>query len=102
MAPVRDSKFLPEVWGLYAIGTTWLLLRFAVRLRTTGLFGLQLDDGFAFIALGCWTYTAAITQVTYHNGTNTDFTPSEVAGFDQRKIDEVIYTSKLFVGSWYA
>lgn len=102
MAPARDSKFLPEVWGLYSVGTLWLVLRFAVRLRTEGSRGLRLDDTLAFIALFAWTYTAAIIHVTYHTGTNTDFEPTEIANFDQEKYDEVVYGSKLFLGSWYA
>ncbi|KAF2623090.1 hypothetical protein BU25DRAFT_462242 [Macroventuria anomochaeta] len=102
MAPARDSEFLPEVWGLYSLGTLWIMLRFAVRLRTDGIRGLRLDDGFAFLALFAWTYTCAIIQITYYTGTNTDFTAAEVAQFDQKKYDEVVYGSKLFLGSWYA
>lgn len=102
MAPARDNEFLPEVWGLYSMGSLWILLRFAVRFRTDGIKALRLDDGFALAALFAWTYTCAIIQITYHTGTNTDFTAAEVAEFDQRKFDEVEYGSKLFLGSWYA
>ena len=102
MAPARDKEFLPEVWGLYSIGTLWIILRFAVRLRTHGIKGLRLDDGLAFIALFAWTFTCAIIQITYYTGTNTDFTAAEVAMFDKKKFDEVEYGSKLFLGSWYA
>ncbi|KAF3050611.1 hypothetical protein E8E11_010081 [Didymella keratinophila] len=102
MAPARDNEFLPEVWGLYSLGTLWLVLRFAVRIRTDGIRGLRLDDVLAFIALIAWTYTAAITDITYHTGTNTDFESAEIAGFGQKIYDEVMYGSKLFLGSWYA
>jgi hypothetical protein len=102
MAPVRDNGFLPEVWSLYSVATLWIVLRFAVRLRTHGVKGLRLDDGLAFIALLAWTYTCAIIQITYYTGTNTDFSPAEVAMFDKAKFDEVGYGSKLFLGSWYA
>lgn len=102
MAPARDDEFLPEVWGLYSIGTLWVVLRLAVRLRTDGIKSFRIDDGFALIALSAWTYTCAIIQITYHTGTNTDFTAAEVAAFDQKKFSEVEYGSKLFLGSWYA
>ena len=102
MAPARDNEFLPEVWGLYAVGTLWFLLRFVVRLRTVGFRGFRIDDGLALIALAAWTYTCAIVDITYHTGTNSDFTAEEVALFDEQKFKEVEYGSKLFLGSWYA
>lgn len=102
MAPARDSKFLPEVWGLYSLATTWIFLRYVVRIRMDGLKGLRLDDGLSLIALAAWTYTCAIIQITYHTGTNTDFTEAEVTEFDGEKFAEVEYGSKLFLGSWYA
>ncbi|KAH6639127.1 hypothetical protein C7974DRAFT_387910 [Boeremia exigua] len=102
MAPARDDEFLPEVWGLYSIGTLWLVLRFAVRLRTDGIRGLRYDDGLAFMALLAWTYTCIIIEITYHTGTNTDFTAAEVAEFDSKKLNDVVFGSKLFLGSWYA
>ncbi|EUC36181.1 hypothetical protein COCCADRAFT_88995 [Bipolaris zeicola 26-R-13] len=102
MAPARDEKFLPEVWSLYSVGALWLLIRFAVRLRTVGVTGLQLDDGFAFIALFAWTYTCAVTEIMYHTGTNADYSAAEIALFDDDKFAEVEFSSKLFLGSWYA
>lgn len=102
MAPARDDEFLPEVWALYSLGSLWVILRFAVRLRIDGLKGLKLDDALALIALAAWTYTCAIIEITYHTGTNSDFTPAEVARFDEAKFEEVEYGSKLFLGSWYA
>ncbi|EUC43976.1 hypothetical protein COCMIDRAFT_99370 [Bipolaris oryzae ATCC 44560] len=102
MAPARDDKFLPEVWGLYSVGALWLLLRFAVRLRTVGVMGLQLDDGFAFVTLIAWTYTCAVTEIMYHTGTNTDYSTAEIALFSHVKFAEVELSSKLFLGSWYA
>lgn len=102
MAPARDKEFLPEVWGLYSLGTLWILLRFAVRLRMEGLKGLRLDDGLALLALFAWTYTCAIIQITYYTGTSSDFTAEEVAQFDRAKFEQVEYGSKLFLGSWYA
>jgi hypothetical protein len=102
MAPARDDEFLPEVWGLYSIGTLWLVMRFAVCFLTVGLKGLRMDDGLAFIALVAWTYTCASIHITYYTGTNTDFTAAEVSAFVHHKFAEVEYGSKLFLGSWYA
>lgn len=102
MAPARDSKFLPEVWALYSVSTIWIFLRYFVRIRTDGIRGLRSDDGLALVALAAWTYTCAIIQITYHTGTNSDFTGAEVAEFDNKKFAEVEYGSKLFLGSWYA
>jgi hypothetical protein len=102
MAPARDPEFLREVWALYAVGTVWLFARFAVGIRQFGIKGLRLDDGFALIALAAWTYTIAVIHITYHTGTNTDYTSAEVAHFDEQKIRQLVYGSKLFLGSWYA
>ncbi|KAG9199004.1 hypothetical protein G6514_009189 [Epicoccum nigrum] len=99
MAPARDDEFLPEVWGLYSLGTLWLVLRCIVRIRVDGIKGLRLDDALACIVLFAWTYTCAIIQITYYTGTSSDFTPEEVAKFDQKKFAEVEYGSKLFLGS---
>ncbi|KAF9690736.1 hypothetical protein EKO04_011526 [Ascochyta lentis] len=102
MAPARDNEFLPEIWTLYSLGALWIILRFAVRIRTAGVRGLRLDDAFALVALVASTFMCASTQIMYYAGTNTDFTAEEVAVFDQAKFDEVEQASKLFVGSWYA
>ena len=102
MAPAHDPMFLREVWALYGIGTLWLVLRFAVGLRTSGFKGLRLDDGFALIALAAWTFTCVVIQITYYTGTTLDFRAEEKATFDARKYAEVVYGSKLFLGSWYA
>ncbi|KAJ4334117.1 hypothetical protein N0V95_009248 [Ascochyta clinopodiicola] len=99
MAPARDNEFLPEVWALYSLGALWIVLRFAVRLRTNGIRGLRLDDGFAFVALFAWTFTCAAIQITYYTGTNTDFSAAEIALFDRAKFEEVVYGSKLFLGT---
>ena len=102
MAPARDSEFLPEVWGLYSLGTLWLVLRYVVRIRVDGIKGLRLDDALAGVVLFAWTYTCAVIQITYYTGTSMDFTPEEVASFDRKKFAEVEYGSKIFLGSWYA
>lgn len=55
-------QFLPEVWTHYGIGVSILALRFAVRFKTVGFRGLQMDDLFAFIVLIMYTCDA----VTVH------------------------------------
>ncbi|KAF2993034.1 hypothetical protein E8E13_000226 [Curvularia kusanoi] len=102
MAPARDNEFLPEVWGLYSLGTLWIALRYVVRIRVDGLKGLRWDDALALVVLAAWTYSCAIIHVTYYTGTSSDFTTQEVANFDRKKFAEVVYGSKLFLGSWYA
>lgn len=102
MAPARDSAFLPEVWALYSLGAAWLVLRILVRIRMIGLLGLDLADALALVALAAWTYTAAVVEITYYDGTNTDYTAEEIATFDQQMRDQLEYGSKLFFGSWYA
>lgn len=102
MATTGDDDFLPEVWGLYALGSLYIVLRFAVRLRADGWKGFRLDDAFAIIALLAWTYTCAIIHITHYTGTIIDFTVAELVTFDQSKFDQVEYGSKLFLGSWYS
>lgn len=51
----HDAMLKSEVWAWYGVGITWLLLRLFVRIRTLGLFHLQLDDFFAFLVLVTWT-----------------------------------------------
>lgn len=102
MAPAQDPEFLHEVWALYGVGTACILLRFTVGIRTLGIRGMRWDDGFALVALAAWTYSCVAVQIIYHDGTNAGYTPAEVAQFDERKFHEVVYGSKLFLGSWYA
>jgi hypothetical protein len=47
-----SPRFLPEVWAWFGIGCLIMALRYAVRLRTVGLRGLQGDDYImAFVSL---------------------------------------------------
>lgn len=56
-------QFLPEVWAHYGIGVSILALRFAVRFRTVGFRGFQMDDLFAFIVLIMYTCDAVAVHL---------------------------------------
>jgi hypothetical protein len=56
-------QFLEEAWSLYGIGITVLFLRFAIRLRTVGIWGFRGDDAFAFLLIAFFTLGA----VTVHD-----------------------------------
>jgi hypothetical protein len=71
MAPVKDPHFLPEIWALFSLGSLWVVMRFAVRIRTFGIFGLGVDDGFAFIAVFCWAVIIAGINCTVCPGTKS-------------------------------
>lgn len=97
-----DREVPLEVRCLYAVGTFSILLRCVVRIRTRGLFGLQLDDAFAFVALVCWIMLFVSTVILYDTGTVMDFTPAEIADFDSAHIRKLEYGSKVFLMSWHA
>ncbi|KAF2448236.1 hypothetical protein P171DRAFT_517818 [Karstenula rhodostoma CBS 690.94] len=94
MAPVNDNRFLPEIWALFSLGSLWVVMRFAVRIRTFGLYGLGTDDGFAFIALFCWAVIIAGINCTYYTATNIDYKPDEVKGVE--------WGSKFYIITLYA
>jgi hypothetical protein len=71
MAPVKDRHFLPEIWALFALGSLWVVMRFAVRIRMFGIYGLAIDDGFAFIAVFCWAVIIAGINCTICPGTKS-------------------------------
>jgi hypothetical protein len=51
------------VWALYGLGMAILSLRFAVRIKTVGLFGLQLEDLFAGLVMIMYTCDAATVHL---------------------------------------
>ncbi|KAF7516275.1 hypothetical protein G7054_g14222 [Neopestalotiopsis clavispora] len=59
----RNSSFLTEVWTLYAIGMTILVLRLVVRLVSVGWRGLRGDDIFAAIVMIMYTCDAATVHL---------------------------------------
>ena len=60
---LTQRQFLEEAWSLYGIGITVLFLRFAIRLRTVGVWGFRGDDAFAFLLIVFFTLDA----VTVHD-----------------------------------
>lgn len=101
MAPVKDEKFLPEIWALYAISVFWAILRFAVRIRTTGIYGLQIDDGFALLSVICWTVIIVGIHITYYSGTNVDYSAAEVWGLTGHQIEQASFGTKIYVITAY-
>jgi hypothetical protein len=101
MAVEKSREIELEVRGLYAVGTFSLLLRYVVRIRTRGLFGLQIDDAFTFVVLVCWILLFIGTVIIYDTGTVMDFTPAEIADFDSAHIRKLEYGSKIFLMSWH-
>ncbi|KAI1860683.1 uncharacterized protein JN550_011408 [Neoarthrinium moseri] len=68
----RSATFLTEVWTLFAIGILVLFARFAVRIKTVGLRGLQGDDLFALIIVFMYTGDAVLVHLVYLLGSNVD------------------------------
>jgi len=102
MPPAKDSRFLPEIWALFSLGSLWVLMRFAVRFRLVGLYGLQLDDGFAFLALFCWAVIIAGIHCTYFSYTNIDFKPDEVWALSPKEVKSAEWGSKFYIITLYA
>ncbi|PVI06485.1 hypothetical protein DM02DRAFT_710829 [Periconia macrospinosa] len=102
MAPKPDSHFLPEIWSLFTIGSLWVVMRFAVRLRVVGLYGLQIDDGFAFIALFCWAVIIAGIHCTYFTHTSIDYGPDEVWALTPSEVKAVSWGTKFYIITLYA
>ena len=96
----HDTEFLKEVWGLYAVGVTVLLLRSAIRLRTVGLRGFQGDDYVSILVLLCYTADAVTVDLTFRYGSNVDYTPAKLAQFDRQQMHQVIFGSRMQLFAW--
>ncbi|KAI9151279.1 hypothetical protein HJFPF1_08478 [Paramyrothecium foliicola] len=97
----KDDSYLPEIWAWYGIGVFFILLRFAVRLRTVGIRGLHGDDYLNIPYLILYTVNAWIVQVTYHTGANIDITADVVPTLLDEDIQRLELGSKLEFLSWY-
>lgn len=102
MAVIKEDSFLPEIWTWYGVATTWILLRFFVRIRSLGLRGLQLDDFFAFCVLISWTVSLVGVHLTYAPGTNVDYTAAEVELLTDDQIAAAMRASKIYLVTWYS
>ncbi|PSN73314.1 hypothetical protein BS50DRAFT_444562, partial [Corynespora cassiicola Philippines] len=87
-----------EIWALFSVGVLWVVLRFAVRIRTVGIHGLQIDDGFAFLSVLCWTIIIVGIHITYFIGTNIDYSAKEVWGLTEHQVEGISFGSKLVPG----
>ncbi|KAI0159446.1 hypothetical protein BJ166DRAFT_332644 [Pestalotiopsis sp. NC0098] len=99
----RNASFLTEIWTLYAIGMTILVLRLVVRLVTVGFRGLRGDDAFAAIVMIMYTCDAATVHLVYMLGSNVEaasyqlthtLTDDEIAQFE--------LGSRLQLTAWYS
>ncbi|KAH9884075.1 hypothetical protein F4778DRAFT_800406 [Xylariomycetidae sp. FL2044] len=98
-----DPSFLQEVWILYGIGMSILLLRFAVRLKTVGLRGLQGDDLFALITAAMYTMDAATVHIIYYAGTNVEATQAALTRtLPADEIAQYEFGSKEQLAAWYS
>ncbi|PSK40021.1 hypothetical protein B9Z65_7961 [Elsinoe australis] len=93
--------FLGEMWGLYGAGTLIFVVRFIVRLRTSGVQGLGWDDLFALFAWVFYTGDAITVDRAYIYGTNVDFTPAQYGVMSSEEIDRISLGSKYELTAWY-
>jgi len=87
---------------LFAVGATVLIVRFLVRLRTVGLRNFQGDDYIALLVLICYTGDALTVSYSYWLGTNSDFTPEQLAKFDDEQLRRITIGSRLELTAWYS
>ncbi|KAF4550070.1 Hypothetical protein D9617_18g032610 [Elsinoe fawcettii] len=92
---------ITEMWALYGVGTMIFVIRFAVRLRTTGIRGLGWDDLFALLAWIFYTADGITVDRAYHYGTNVDFTVAQYEAMSPEQIAEVSLGSKYELTAWY-
>lgn len=86
---------------MFGVGATVLIVRFLVRLRTVGIRNFQGDDYLAIVVLICYLGDALIVSFTYWLGTNSDFTPDQLATFDDEQIRRITIGSRLELTAWY-
>ncbi|KAH8900345.1 hypothetical protein GQ53DRAFT_613908, partial [Thozetella sp. PMI_491] len=98
--------FLPEVWALYGLGMTVLILRCAVRLQTVGVRGLKGDDVFALLVMAFYTMDAATVHIVYYAGTNVEASVLQATrlalALTNDEIQQFEYGSKEQLAAWYS
>ncbi|OLN86443.1 hypothetical protein CCHL11_06373 [Colletotrichum chlorophyti] len=97
----QDDTYLPEVWAWYGIGVFFILLRYAVRIRTVGARGFRGDDFLALPYLVLYTINVYVVQVTYYTGANIDITADIVPKLSDHDVEILELGSKLEFISWY-
>ncbi|PVH99720.1 hypothetical protein DM02DRAFT_528465, partial [Periconia macrospinosa] len=94
--------FLPEIYSLYGVGMIVLCLRFVVRLRTVGFYGLQLDDLFAFLVMIISPPSIATAHFVYLKGSNVEASVFQTErALTQDEIYQYTVGSKLQFMAWY-
>ncbi|CEI68032.1 hypothetical protein FVEN_g7698 [Fusarium venenatum] len=103
--PVSEHRpsFLIEAWTLYAIGTSIIFARFAVRFKTVGIRGLQGDDFFSILVLLFYTVDAFTVHLIYYLGTNIEGgAAAQLHTLTADELDQYIRGGKLQLAAWYA
>lgn len=97
----HDPAYLIEVWILYGFGMLLFALRLFVRLRTIGFRNFQGDDWFTFLVIAFYTVDAVVVERMYRLGTNVDFTPAQLAQYNEQEISQIVLGSKYELVAWY-
>ncbi|CAI6335580.1 unnamed protein product [Periconia digitata] len=99
----RVPSFLPEIWTWYGVGMFILFMRFAARLRTVGIRGLELDDFFASLVAIMYTCDAATVHLVYMKGSNVEAAAfQETRKLTNEEIHQYTVGSKLQLTAWYS
>ncbi|KAH7024800.1 uncharacterized protein B0I36DRAFT_226933, partial [Microdochium trichocladiopsis] len=95
-------QFLREVWGLYGFGILILLLRFAVRIKTVTIRGLQWDDFFALLVIIFYTIASTTVHLVYLQGSNIEgVIISASRPLSDEEIDQLHEGSRQQMLAWY-
>ena len=84
------------------LGASVLLLRLAVRARTVGIRQFDGDDYISIVVLLCYIGDAVTVDLTYHLGSNVDFTKAQFEAMSPAELDEVVTGSRLQLLAWYS
>lgn len=87
---------------LSTTGSAVLLTRLAVRVRTVGIRQFSGDDYISMLVFLCYIGDAVSVDMTYHLGTNVDFTQERLLGMSESERQNVITGSKLELLAWYS
>ncbi|KAH8198270.1 hypothetical protein TruAng_007568 [Truncatella angustata] len=99
----RNASFLNEIWTLYGIGMTILIMRLAVRLYSSGFRGLRGDDFFAFLVMIMYTCDAATVHLVYMLGSNVEAAAFQTTQtLSDADIAQFTLGSKLQLTAWYS
>lgn len=79
-----------------------MILRVVVRARTVGIRQFDGDDYISLLVLLCYVGDAVTVDLTYHLGSNVDFTDSEFQAMSPSELNEVVLGSRLQLLAWYS